>query len=232
MPLDGKVIAVTGGFGQLGLAVVQAAREAGARVAALGRSASPAQIKALGDALALGDVDVAEPAAAARALDEVAAKLGRLDALVNVAGTFRFEKLAEGGVETWDLLYRVNLRSAVSASHAALPHLLRSGNGRIVNVGARAAAAKASAGMGAYTASKAGVAKLTEALADELKDRGITVNAVLPSTIDTPANRADMPKADFSRWVAPRDIASVIVFLLSDEARAVTGALIPVSGRG
>ena len=85
--------------------------------------------------------------------------------------------------------------------------------------------------MGAYTASKAGVLKLTEALAAEVKDHGITVNAVLPSTIDTPANRADMPKADFSRWVAPRDIASVIVFLLSDEARAVTGALIPVSGR-
>jgi NAD(P)-dependent dehydrogenase (short-subunit alcohol dehydrogenase family) len=94
-----------------------------------------------------------------------------------------------------------------------------------------AAAAKAGAGMGAYTASKAGVLKLTEALAAEVKDRGITVNAVLPSTIDTPANRAAMPKADFGKWVAPRDIASVIVFLLSDEARAVTGALIPVAGR-
>ena len=231
MALDGKVVAVTGGFGQLGLAVVQAAHEAGARVAALGRSASPAQVKAPGVSLALVHVDVADPAAASRALDEVAAKLGRLDALVNVAGTFRSEKLSEGGVEIWDLLYRVNLRSAVSASRAALPHLLRSGGGRIVNVGAGAAAAKAAAGMGAYTASKAGVAKLTEALADELKDRGVTVNAVLPSIIDTPANRADMPNADFSRWVAPRDIASVIVFLLSDGARAVTGALIPVSGR-
>jgi len=231
MALDGKVVAVTGGFGQLGLAVVQAASEAGARVAALGRSASAAQLKAQGVSLALSNVDVADPAAAARALDEVVAKLGRLDALVNVAGTFRWEKLSEGSVETWDMLYRANLRSAVSASHAALPYLLRSGNGRIVNVGAGAAAARASVGMGAYTASKAGVAKLTEALADELKDSGVTVNAVLPSTIDTPANRADMPTADFSRWVAPRDIASVIVFLMSDEARAVTGALIPVSGR-
>src|SRR5687768_7724053 len=113
MVLDGKVVAVTGGFGQLGLAVVQAAREAGARVAALGRSASPAQTQ--GVSLALGDVDVAEPAAAARAFDEVVAKLGRLDALVNVAGTFRSEKFAEGSVETWDLLYRVNLRTVVSA---------------------------------------------------------------------------------------------------------------------
>lgn len=229
--LNGKVVAVTGGFGQLGLAVVQAALEAGARVAALGRSASPAELQTLASALAISDVDLADPAAAARALDEVAAKLGRLDALVNVAGAFRWEELAAGSVDTWDLLYRVNLRTAVSASRAALPHLLRSGGGRIVNVGAGAAAAKAGAGMGAYTASKAGVAKLTEALADEMKDRGITVNAVLPSTIDTPANRADMPNADFSRWVAPRDIASVIMFLLSDEARAVTGALIPVSGR-
>jgi NAD(P)-dependent dehydrogenase (short-subunit alcohol dehydrogenase family) len=231
MTLNGKVVAVTGGFGQLGLAVVQAALEAGAHVAALGRSASPAEVEAIGSALAISGADLADPEVAARALDEVVAKLGRLDALVNVAGAFRSEKLAEGSVDTWDLLYRVNLRTAVSASHAALPHLLRSGGGRIVNVGAGAAAAKAAAGMGAYTASKAGVAKLTEALADELKDRGITVNAVLPSTIDTPANRADMPKADFSRWVAPRDIASVIVFLLSDDARAVTGALIPVSGR-
>jgi len=108
---------------------------------------------------------------------------------------------------------------------------MRRGGGRIVNIGAGAAVARAAAGMGAYTASKAGVAKFTEALAEELKDRNITVNAVLPSTIDTPANRADMPKADFSRWVTPQAIADVIVFLLSEQARAVTGALIPVSGR-
>ena len=229
--LNGKVVAVTGGFGQLGLAVAQAAFEAGARVAALGRSAPPSDVETLAGALAIGAVDLADPETAARALDEVVAKLGRLDGLVNVAGAFRWEELAAGSVDTWDLLYRVNLRTAVSASRAALPHLLRSGAGRIVNVGAGAAAARAGAGMGAYTASKAGVAKLTEALADEMKDRGITVNAVLPSTIDTPANRVDMPNADFSRWVAPRDVAGVIVFLLSDEARAVTGALIPVSGR-
>ena len=107
---------------------------------------------------------------------------------------------------------------------------MRCGGGRIVNIGAGAAVAKSGAGMGAYTASKSGVLKLTEALAEELKDHGITVNAILPSTIDTPANRADMPNADFTRWVAPRDIANVIVFLLTDQARAVTGALIPVSG--
>jgi NAD(P)-dependent dehydrogenase (short-subunit alcohol dehydrogenase family) len=104
------------------------------------------------------------------------------------------------------------------------------GGGRIVNVGS-AAAGKATAGMGAYAASKAGVAKLTEALADELKDQGITVNAVLPSILDTPKNRIDMPKADFTRWVTPAEAAEVVAFLISDQARAITGALIPVGGR-
>jgi NAD(P)-dependent dehydrogenase (short-subunit alcohol dehydrogenase family) len=99
-----------------------------------------------------------------------------------------------------------------------------------VNIGA-AGAIKAAAGMGAYAASKAGVAKLTESLADELKDRGVTVNAVLPSIIDTPVNRADMPTADFDRWVRPEQIADLIVFLLSDRSSAITGALIPITGR-
>ena len=231
MTLQAKVVAVTGGFGQLGQAVVRAALDAGAQVAALDRAGPPGEGTLPKAAFALGELDVAEPDAAARALDQVAARFGGLDALVNIAGTFRWETLEKGSVETWDLLYRVNLRSAVSTSRAALPHLMRRGGGRIVNIGAGAAVARAAAGMGAYTASKAGVAKFTEALAEELKDRNITVNAVLPSTIDTPANRADMPKADFSRWVTPQAIADVIVFLLSDQSRAVTGALIPVSGR-
>jgi len=231
MTLRGKIVAVTGGFGQLGLAVVRAALDAGAQVAALDRARQPADTKALAGALVLGDIDLAESSAATKALDQVVAQFGGLDALVNIAGTFRWETLEKGSLDTWDLLYRVNLRSAVSTSHAALPHLTKRGAGRIINIGAGAAATKASAGMGAYTASKAGVAKLTEALAEEVKDRGITVNAILPSTIDTPANRADMPNADFSRWVPPKAIADVIVFLLSDQASAVTGALIPVSGR-
>jgi NAD(P)-dependent dehydrogenase (short-subunit alcohol dehydrogenase family) len=118
----------------------------------------------------------------------------------------------------------------VVACKSALPHLVKSGTGRIVNIGAMGAV-KAGAGMASYAASKAGVAKLTEALAEELKDRGVTVNAILPSMIDTPRNRLDMPDADFSRWVAPSAIAEVIAFLVSDAAAAVTGALIPVAGR-
>jgi NAD(P)-dependent dehydrogenase (short-subunit alcohol dehydrogenase family) len=231
MTLQGKVVVVTGGFGQLGQAVVRAALDAGAQVAALDRARARADATLPAGAFALGELDLAEADAAVRALDQVAARFGGLDALVNVAGTFRWETLEKGSLDAWDLLYRVNLRSAVSTSRAALPHLFRRGRGRIVNIGAGAAAAKAGAGMGAYTASKAGVAKFTEALADELKDRNVTVNAVLPSIIDTPANRADMPNADFSRWVTPQAIADLIVFLLSEQARAVTGALIPVSGR-
>jgi len=124
----------------------------------------------------------------------------------------------------------VNLRTAVAASKAALPFLLESKAASIVNIGAMGAL-KAGAGMGAYAASKAGIFKLTEALADELKDKDITVNAILPSIIDTPPNRADMPKANFAHWVKPEQIAGVIAFLLSDDARAITGALIPIAGR-
>jgi NAD(P)-dependent dehydrogenase (short-subunit alcohol dehydrogenase family) len=134
-----------------------------------------------------------------------------------------------GDSATWDRLFALNVKTALNASKAALPYLLESGAGRIVNVGAMAAL-KSGAGMGAYAASKAGVHRLTESMAEELKDRGVTVNAVLPSIIDTPANRAQMPEADFDRWVAPADLAAVILFLASREAKAVTGALMPVVG--
>jgi NAD(P)-dependent dehydrogenase (short-subunit alcohol dehydrogenase family) len=229
MQLQDQHVVVTGGFGTLGIAVVRAALAAGARVTAVDRAKAPAADVPAGAQL-IGDVDLADAATAAATFDRIAAAGGGLDALVNVAGTFRWETVTDGSLDTWDLLYRVNLRTAVAASKAALPHLVARGAGSIVNVGA-GAAAKAGVGMGAYAASKSGVARLTEALAEELKDRAITVNAVLPSIIDTPPNRADMPKADFDRWVKPAQLADVIVFLLSAQARAITGALIPVSGR-
>jgi len=228
LDLGGKVVAVTGAFGSLGTAVARAAADAGATVAAIDRATSaPA---ALPPGMHVGGVDLASPQSAEQVLGDVAARFGRLDALVNVAGTFRWEKVEGGSLDTWDLLYGVNLRTAVSASRAALPFLLRQSASRIVNVGA-AASAKAGAGMGAYAASKSGVARFTEALAEECKDRGLTVNAVLPSIIDTAPNRADMPKADHTRWVKPEEIADLIVFLLSDRARAVNGASIPIVGR-
>ena len=226
MQLDKRRIVVTGAFGTLGAAVVRAALDAGAAVAAIDRAPVPAN---LGAAHGFGGVDLADTAAAKHAIDAAAEALGGLDALVNIAGAFRWETLADGDPETWDLLYRINLRTAVAASKAALPHLPDE-RGRIVNIGANSAL-KAGAGVGAYTASKSGVMRFTESLAEELKPRGITVNALLPSIIDTPPNRADMPDADFSRWVRPEQLAGVIVFLLSDAASAITGALIPVTGR-
>ena len=227
MSLAGKRIAITGAFGSLGAAVVQAALKAGAEVAGIDRADAPSAGTDLGDAKRFGGVDLADTAQAKAAIDAAAKALGGLDALVNIAGTFRWETLADGSAETFDLLYRINLRTAVAASKAALAHL--PDGGRIVNIGA-ASALKAGAGVGAYTASKSGVMRFTESLAEELKEHGITVNAVLPSIIDTPPNRKDMPKADFGKWVKPTQLADVIVFLLSDQASAITGALIPVTG--
>jgi NAD(P)-dependent dehydrogenase (short-subunit alcohol dehydrogenase family) len=228
MSLTGKTFAITGAFGALGTAVVQALLAQGARVAAVDRADAPRDPASLGVASVHGGVDLGEPRAAADAFAAIVAKRGRLDGLVNIAGGFRWEKVPGGSPDTWDAMYQMNLRTAVVACRAALAHL--PDGGRIVNIGANGAV-KAGAGMGAYAASKAGVARLTEALAEELKDRGITVNALLPSIIDTPANRADMPDADFARWVQPAQLAAATAFLLSDEAAAITGALVPVVGR-
>jgi NAD(P)-dependent dehydrogenase (short-subunit alcohol dehydrogenase family) len=230
--MRGKTIVVSGGFGSLGSAVAEAASRRGASVAAIGHSHTPPAglAERLGaGALLLGGVDLASGEAAKKAMSDIKSKLGRIDVLINIAGGFRWETVADGDIATWDLLYSINLKTAFNASKAALPHLLESGAGRIINVGA-SAAIKAAAGMGAYAASKAGVLRLTESLAEELKNKGVTVNAVLPSIIDTPANRLEMPDAKFDRWVTPGDLAAVILFLASDEAKAVTGASIPVTG--
>lgn len=229
-----RSVVVTGAFGNLGMAVARALREQGMAVALLDHTPPPARVSAEFPAphCVLGAVDLANVAGAGKAMETVGATLGSIDVLVNIAGGFRWQTLEQGDVDGWDAMFAVNLKTAVVSTKAALPRLLESPAGRIINVGAGAAARPAGAGMGAYTASKAGVHKLTESLAEELKDRGITVNAVLPGTIDTPRNRADMPNADFARWVQPEAIAAVIAFLASEQAAAVTGALIPVYGRG
>ncbi len=234
MSAQHKVVVVTGAFGTLGRAVVRAFAERGAGLALLDVAPQPpGQLREeFGTApLLFGGVDLSDMEATRRVMAVAATHFGGIDVLVNVAGGFRWQTLERGEVEAWDDLYTTNLRTAVVCCKAVLPALLARGQGRIVNIGA-GAAAKAGAGMGAYTASKAGVQRLTESLSEEVKDRGITVNAILPGTIDTPRNRADMPDADFTRWVQPAAIAEVIVFLASDAASAVTGASIPVSGRG
>lgn len=227
--LRNKIIVVTGGFGVLGSSLGLQLLERGASVALLDKAETPPAALDISRGLALGGVDLTSVESASAAFQQVVARFGRIDGLVNVAGGFAWETVESGSLATWDRLYQMNLRTAVVGSQAVLPHLLAKG-GRIVNIGAQASL-KAGMGMGAYAASKAGVARLTEALAEELKERGITVNAVLPSIIDTPTNRADMPDAEFDRWVTPVQLAAVIGFLLSDAAEAVTGACIPVSGR-
>jgi NAD(P)-dependent dehydrogenase (short-subunit alcohol dehydrogenase family) len=229
MNLSGKVVAVTGGAGILGQAVATTLSGYGARLALIDHAKMPPAGQP-GTVSHYGGVDLTKPDAARSVMDRVVKEAGRLDGLVNIAGGFQWETLAGGTLDTWDSMYRINLQTAVVACQAALPHLKQAGRGRIINVGAMGAV-KAAAGMGAYAASKAGVAKLTEALADELKDQGITVNAIMPSILDTPKNRLDMPKSDFARWVTPSEAAEVIAFLISDAARAVTGALIPIAGR-
>jgi NAD(P)-dependent dehydrogenase (short-subunit alcohol dehydrogenase family) len=225
--MDGKVIVVTGALGALGRVVAQAALARGARVAGVDHAL--AQTPATPTRIELGGVDLSDAAQAKTAIDAAASHFGRLDALINIAGGFAFETVAEGDSKTWQRMYALNVLTALNASRAALSHLASSGAGRIVNIGAMGAL-QAGAGMGAYAASKAGVHRLTEALAAEWKGK-ITVNAVLPSIIDTAANRASMPNADFAKWVTPQELAEVILFLASDAASAVNGALIPVSGR-
>lgn len=225
--MNGKVLVITGASGALGKVVADAARARGAKVAEVDHAAST--IAPAPDRLVIGGVDLSDPAQAAKAIEAAAAHFGKLDALINIAGAFSFETVADGDPKTWQRLYAINVMTALNASRAAIPHLVAAGAGRIVNIGAMGAL-QAGAGMGPYAASKAGVHRLTEALAAELKGK-VTVNAVLPSTIDTPANRRDMPQADFSKWVTGDELANVILFLVSDAASAVTGALLPVAGR-
>jgi NAD(P)-dependent dehydrogenase (short-subunit alcohol dehydrogenase family) len=225
--MNGKVVVVTGALGALGKVVAEVALARGARVAGIDHA--PSQIAATPNRIELGGVDLSDATQARKAIEAVAAQFGRLDALINIAGGFAFEAVAEGDPKTWQRMYTLNVLTALNASQAAISHLASSGAGRIVNIGAMGAL-QAGAGMGPYAASKAGVHRLTEALAAEWKGK-VTVNAVLPSTIDTPANRASMPKADFAKWVTPTELADVILFLSSNAASGVTGALLPVAGR-
>jgi len=227
-----RVVMITGAAGNLGRAVAQAFAAKGdalvlvdlkrESLAAAFGDESPQRMFAPADLRKQEDVDGVVRTALER--------FGRIDVLCNLAGTFRMgEAVHEMSDATWDLLLDLNARSLLRTAHAVVPAMLKQGSGKIVNVGAYSAQ-KGAAQMGAYIASKAVVARLTETMAAELRERGINVNAVLPTLIDTPENRAAMPDADPQRWVAPQDLANVIVFLASDAARAVHGATLPVTG--
>ena len=174
-------------------------------------------------------VDLADADQAQNAIGEIARNSSPVQGLVNVAGGFAWETVMDGDISTWDRMWAMNVQTALNACRSTIP-FLEAGGGSIVNIGS-AAATRAEFGKGAYAAAKSGVARLTESLAEELKSKAIRVNAVLPTIIDTPANRKDMPDADFDSWVTTRELANVIAFLLSDKASGITGALVPVSGR-
>lgn len=222
-----SVVIVTGGFGALGRVVVAELTKRGHKVAAVDVAPAPADYPA---ALALGGVDLSDEAAVAAAYVTVVKQLGGLDGLVNIAGGFVWEPVEGGALSNWDKMFRMNLRTAAASSSAAIPYLIRHG-GAIVNVGA-AGALQPGMGMAPYAASKAGVRALTESLADELRSKKVRVNAVLPTIIDTPVNRASMPDADPTSWVTPQAAAKAIAFLLSDESSAVTGASLLLSLAG
>lgn len=219
MDLHGKRVAVTGANGALGRAVVDRARALGAEVLQLDLAFGP-EADTSCHAIDLAD---------AEATGACFGRLGRVDVLLNIAGGFSMgPQTWEVADADWEQMFAINVRTLQNAVRAVVPGMIAAGRGSIVNVGALGAL-KGLPRMSAYTAAKSVVMRLTESLSAELKDQGINVNAVLPSLIDTPRNRADMPGADYARWLKPDDLANVMCFLGSDAARAVHGALVPVS---
>jgi NAD(P)-dependent dehydrogenase (short-subunit alcohol dehydrogenase family) len=232
---DGKVALVAGGTGGLGRAVALAFLEEGATVAVTFRKQEELDgLKKLAGAnaarLEAFAVDVTDEAAVRQLVEKILAKHGRLDALVNTVGAYA------GGVKLWELETKVfeqmialNVRSGYALSRAAVRAMLKQGRGAIVNVASKAAFDH-EAGAAAYAASKAAAVAMLDCLAADVKGSGVRVNSVLPSIIDTEANRKAMPKADFAKWPKPEDIARIILFLCSEEAKVIHGAAIPVYG--
>jgi NAD(P)-dependent dehydrogenase (short-subunit alcohol dehydrogenase family) len=231
-PQPQPVVMLTGAAGNLGRAVAQSFAEAGYRLVLvdLRQDALAAAFGAEGSDRLFAAADLLKADQATQVVESALQRFGRIDVLCNLAGGFRMgEAVHETSDDTWNFLLDLNARTLLHAVRAVVPHMLERGGGKIVNVGA-ASAQRGVAQMGAYTASKAVVIRLTEALAAELRERGINVNCVLPTIIDTPENRRAMPDADATKWVAPIDLAHVIRFLASDAARAVHGAAVPVAG--
>jgi NAD(P)-dependent dehydrogenase (short-subunit alcohol dehydrogenase family) len=225
---SGNTCLITGAVGNLGRAVAHAFASEGASLILMDlreeslRSAYGGEDG--GKRFAVADLRDAQ--SVARALPAGM----RIDVLCNIAGGFRMgQPVHETTDDTWELMLGLNAKSVVNCARAVVPGMLAAGRGKIVNVGA-IAGLSGKANMAAYTASKSVVIRLTESMAAELREKGINVNCVLPSTIDTPQNRKDMPKADPKRWVAPEALAEVVLFLASDAARAIHGASIPVAG--
>lgn len=228
---EGKFVYVTGAAGNLGRAVGAAFFAAGASLVLLDqdettlRAAYPGEDKRR----VLLAANLLDGASVARSLEGAIARSGRIDVLCNIAGGFRMALVHETSDEAWRQMVDLNAGSVINTARVVVPAMLAAGSGKIINIAATAGLG-GKAGMGAYSASKSAVIRLTESLSAELRDKGINVNCILPSVIDTPQNRAAMPGADPRRWVAPEALADVVLFLASERARAIHGAAIPVTG--
>ena len=221
---SGRRVVITGGLGALGAAVKAAFVRAGDAPVLIDAAKQDAEEREPGRLLA--DINLSDMARAQFAMAQSAALLGGIDVLVNVAGAYARDEANSEALVTLQRMWLANVATCFKACVAAIPHMQQ--GGRIVNVGA-AAAVKGTAGHSGYAAAKSGVARLTESLAEETLGRGVAVNAVLPGIMDTAANRAAMPDADPAAWTAPSAIADVIEFLASHRARAINGALVPVT---
>jgi NAD(P)-dependent dehydrogenase (short-subunit alcohol dehydrogenase family) len=235
--LAGKVVIVTGSIGNLGQATARSLHEVGARTVLVDRSNDrlrenyPDLIDSP-DHLLAGEADLTNPDSLTRMVQSACERFGQIDALVNTVGGWRGGKpVHETDLVDWDFLFGVNLRTTLLCCRAVIPQMLRQGQGKIVNVSSRDGLTGGS-GYSAYSASKSAVLRLTESMAAELKNANINVNCIMPGTIDTPQNRKAIPNGDFFKWVAPEAIADVILFLISDAARAINGAAVPVYGKG
>jgi NAD(P)-dependent dehydrogenase (short-subunit alcohol dehydrogenase family) len=232
MTSPSKTVFITGAAGNLGRAIAAAFEARGANTVLVGRTRESltATLGAESEHRLFVAADLLDQAALDAAVGLARSRFGRIHVLCNIAGGFRMgSPVHETSDKDWDFLMDINARTLLHSVRAVVPQMIEGAGGKIVNVGAFSAQ-KGAAQMGAYVAAKSAVIRLTETMAAELRDGNINVNCVLPTIIDTPENRAAMPKADPSRWVAPADLANVIVFLASDEARAIHGAALPVTG--
>jgi NAD(P)-dependent dehydrogenase (short-subunit alcohol dehydrogenase family) len=230
-----RIVIVAGGTGALGRAVSVAFLNAGATVAVTYRKVEEFTALAVRAGARAGHLDgrvldAADEAAARQFVEGIVAKYGHLDVLVNAIGGYAGgQKLWETDMKIYERMFELNVRPGFALARAAVPVMLRQRHGCIVNVASRAALGHA-AGAAAYAASKAAAMALCNSLAEELKGTGVRMNSILPSIIDTPANRKAMSYADFSKWPKPEEIARVVLFLASDDARLINGASIPVYG--
>ena len=223
MKTDDRVVLIAGGSGELGKTVVPAFIATGARVITIDRHPPIVQTEGRAGMRA----DVTDESDIRRLVEEVIRTVGRIDALINLVGGFAIGRVVETDALLWHRMLTMNLTAAFLLSRSVLPHMLERRIGRIVHVAARAAL-EPFPGAAAYVVSKSGLVALIRALSTELVGSGVTVNGVLPATIDTPANRRSMPDADPSKWARPESIAQTLIFLASEEASQINGALIPV----